>query len=145
MRGLDHPHRPLLGLAFRADQPGDHVSVGAQGDRGAADLVQEAAHVHRVGALGQLCALLDIEIEVGRQRLDRLHAAPVGAAEDPLDAEAGQQPGQRRRLPAALGVQRPQAVVTGPGTALPGPTVPDQQDHDQAARPRLRTAFHARG
>ena len=67
----------------------------------AAGLVQQAADVRRVGALGQLRALLDIEIEVGRQRLDRLHAAPVGAAEDPLDAKPASSPTSAAGLAAA--------------------------------------------
>ena len=87
--------------------------------------------------------VLDGQAEVGGKRLEGLHAADVGARDEPSQSVAGQRGYQRVRLAPPPLVEGPQAVVTGPLVAVARLRVPHQED--ERAERRLERRRESRG
>lgn len=76
-------------------------------------------------ALGEPVVALDLQLELCRERRDGVDAADGRARDDPSDVERPQLADERRRLLAATGVERTQAVVAGPLVRAAGRRVAD--------------------
>ncbi len=79
-------------------------------------------------------SLLHRDTEGGAERLDGLNTADVRARQDPAHGYARERRGQRRRLPPAAAVERPQAIVAIPFRADAGGAMADEHGQHAATR-----------
>ena len=101
---------------------------------------QQVQRRTEVDGLGEVLGDLDLERQLLGQGLERLHAAHVGAGQEPADRLVGQPRGQRLGLRPARFREGPQVIRTVPPTTLACFGVPNQVQrhrtgHD-TARPR---------
>ena len=89
-------------------------------------------------SLRQLVALLEVEAEALRSRLERLDATQVRARDQPGRAQAAQRLDERLRLLAALLVERPQRVVADPCARSPARAWRTSTTFTRGSRPATR-------
>src|SRR5919198_3502941 len=121
----------------------DQVAVDT-GRGGPAQAAEERQGSLGPGAFGEPLVGLDLEPARSGKRLHSLDAAKVRAREDPVDVAPLQLPHEDLCLAAAAGVQRAEAVVTGPLRALACRGMADQVDDQASASSRERSTFRSR-